>query len=885
MFRQLDVIRLRLRSLFKAKRVDDELDRELQDHLEHLTEENVARGMSPRDARYAALRAFGNVSVTKEQSRDTRGTTMIENLLRDLRYSLRGLLHSPMLLVTAAISIALGAGGNIAVFSLARELLFSVPGVRQPETLVSMQVSHGSHATYQRWRDLDESGALQRIAGYSFERQLNWFGGYAAVSVTPMIVTGNFFDVTGVPTTLGRTFSESEARAELQPRLAVITHAFWQQNLGGDSAIVGRTLLFDGEGYTVLGVLAPGLRSVAGFALSPGVYLALNRSNMPAIADTQFNVLALVGRLKPSQTLEQGRAAVDAADRRLGRIAGDSLYAGVQGFSPVGGLGSGKMVNVISLFIAMLGLVALLVLLIACANVAGLLVARAAERRRETAIRLAIGGTAWRVVVMQQTGEVFWLALIGTGGGLLLSAALMRVANSVHVPVPIPIKIHLTTDLPVLAWAVGVLILSMLFCGLLPAIGTMRRSLTSALKVEEPRYVQRKITPRVLLLASQVTFSTLLLVTSLLFVRNLTQSELTNPGFDVERTLVTQIVFPQRQSAADNLSLLQRTIQRLVVIPGVQSAAISSAIPLTSQAGPHAGRFAILGDQTERTHIEYVENRLGPGYFGTMGIRVTQGRDFLPSDRAGTPKVVIINEEFARRYFQSESPIGSRIRIVASDSADPGVEVVGVVGNSKYYTLGEDQRGALYYPVEQRSGALSLAFVIVRTAGNPDALIAPVRRAVGELDPSVAVQVEPMRSALMFALLPSRIGAVMLGSLGALGLVLAAFGLYAIVAYNVSRRIKEIAIRSALGATRGRILSLVARDVAVVVGLGVALGLGIAAIATKPLAVFLVAGLSATDPLSFLGTALLFGCVSLLAGWLPARSATRVSPSIAMRAE
>lgn len=883
MLRWLDVLRLRLRSLFKRQRVDDELDRELRFHLEQLTQENIARGMSPQDAHDAARRSFGNVSLTKEEVRDGRGVTAFENLARDLRYSLRGLLHSPMLLVTAAISIALGAGGNIAVFSLARELLFSVPDVRQPQTLVTMQVSHGSHATYQRWRDLDESGALDRIAGYSFERQLNWFSGDAAVSITPMIVTGNFFDVTGAPISLGRTFTETEARTELEPRLAVVTHAFWQQNLGQDSAVVGRQLLFDGEPYTVLGVLAPGLRSVAGFALSPGVYIAVNRSNMPEIASKEYNALALVGRLKPNQSLEQGRAAVDAADRRLGRIAGDSLYAGVQEFTRVGGLGGGKMTGAVTLFIAMLGFVALLVLLIACANVAGLLIARSTARRRETAIRLAIGGTRRRLL-QQYLTEGFWLALIGTAGGLFLSALVMRVVNGVPIPIPIPVSLHLTTDIPVLAAAAGLVVVSMLLCALLPALGATRRSVTAALKVEEPRYVHRKITPRVLLLTAQVTFSTLLLVTSLLFVRNLSRTEYTNPGFDVKRTLITQIGFPQRQSATDNLAALQRAADRLAAIPGVQSTAVTNAIPLTTQAGSHSGRSAILGDRAQEEHIEYIENRVGPGYFATIGIQVKQGREFAASDRAGAPGVVIVNEEFARQYFPGESPVGSRIRITG-DKSDPAVEIVGVVATSKYYTLGEEPRGALFYPVAQRTGALSLAFVILHTVGDPAALITPVRRAVGELDRSNAVLVEPMQSALMFALLPSRIGAVMLGSLGALGLVLAAFGLYAIVAYNVSRRIKEIAIRGALGATRARILSLVARDVAVVVGIGVALGLGIAAIATKPLAVFLVAGLSATDPLSFLGTALLFGFVSLVAGWLPARSATRVSPAVAMRAE
>ncbi len=881
--RRLDVLRLRLRSLFKRQQLEAELQRELQAHIEHLTQENIASGVSPTDARYAALRAFGNVSVTKEEVRDTRGTTTVENLLKDMRYTLRALLREPMLLLAATTSIALGAGGNIAIFSLARELLFTAPDVRDPETLVQMRVSHGSHATYQRWRDLDASGAMGRIAGFSFEDQVNWFNGDAAVSITPMVVTANFFDVTGVPFSLGRPFSEAEARAELEPRLAVLTHAFWQQNFNADSGIVGRTILFDGEPYTITGVLAPRLRSVAGFALSPTVYLSLNRSNTPAMLRADDQIVELIGRLKRNQSLQDGRKAIDAIDRRLGRLAGDTLYAGVQEFARVGALGGGKAADKVGLFFVMLVIVALLVLLIACANVAGLLVARATAKRRETAIRLAIGGTRRRLL-QQFLVEGFWLALIGTAAGLGLSTLFMGVVNRIALPVQPPIELNLTTDVPVLICAVGIVVLSMLFCSLLPALGATRRSVTPALKLEEPRHVHRKVTMRSLLLAGQVTFSTLLLVTALLFVRNLARSQLDSPGFEVDRTMSVQLGFANRQAAADNVRLLQRAIERAQAIPGVESAAYSSVIPLSMHSGSSNGGNAFIGSSTSARHIEYNRAQVGPGYFGTMGIRLVRGREFTAADRAGAQAVAIVNEEFARRYFEGQTPIGNRIR---SDAGGRGwdVEVVGVAANSKYWTLGEHQRAALYFPVDQFTGSLDLAFVVLRSRADPPTLVNTVRQTLGEIDRSVSVEVKPMRETLAFALLPSQAGAAILGSLGTLGLILAAFGLYAIVACNVSRRVSEIAIRSALGATRAKILRLVVRDVAAVVGIGLTLGLGIAMIATKPLEAFLVASLSTKDPLSFVGTALVFGLVSVLAGWLPARSATRVSPVVAMRAE
>lgn len=829
MQRWLDLVRLRLRSLFKRTQVEAELEREIQAHLDRLTQENIARGMSPKDANDAARKAFGNIDVTKEEVRDGRGVSTLENLLKDLRYSLRGLTREPMLLVAATVSIALGATGNIAIFSLARELLFAAPDVRDPQTLVKMRVSHGSHASFQRWKDLGASGAIGSIAGYTFEEQTNWFNGETTVSVTPMVVTANFFDVTGTPLSLGRSFSETEARVELEPRLAVVTHSFWKNQLKSDSSVVGRTLLFDGEPYT------------------------------------------------------EGRAAVDAADKRLGRLAGDSLYAGVQYFELVGGIVGGKAEGRITLFIVMLGAVAILVLMIACANVAGLLIARATARRRETAIRLAIGGTRRRLL-QQFLAEGFWLALIGTTAGLGLSIALMRIANGLTLPVPIPIELQLSADLPILAASIGIVILCTLFCALLAALGATRRSVTPELKLEEPKYVHRKITPRTVLLAGQVMFSTLLLVTALLFVRNLVRSKFMNPGFDIERTVVAQLGFAQRQAAADNVRLLQRAVERAQAIPGVTGAAFTQDIPLTTHAGGSNGGEHYLGTQTSRTHIEWNNTRVSSGYFETMGIRLVQGRDFSASDRAGAPLVAIINEEFVRRYFPGQAAVGNSMRFVQGDST-LHIDIVGVAENSKHWTLGENQRAAIYWPLEQRAAGMSLAFVVLRTNGDPAALINPVRQALGELDRSVSVHVEPMRNTLAFALLPSQVGAILLGSLGALGLILAAFGLYAIVAYNVSRRVKEIAIRGALGATRGRILRLVVRDVAVIVSIGLVLGLGLAAVALKPVKVFLVASLSTLDPLSFVGTAAVLGFVSALAGWLPARSATRVSPVVAMRAE
>ncbi len=868
-----------MRSLVRGRVADAELDRELRDHLERQTEENINRGMTPDEARRAALATFGGVESVREEARDARGVALIENLLRDFRYTLRALLREPMLVIAATLSIALGVGGNLAVFSLARAVAFAPPDARDPASLVNARVSHGSHVTYRRWRDIDAGGALEHFAGYSIEGEVNWLDGGAAVSIVPMLVTANFFDVTGTPVARGRPFSASEARAELDPHVVVITHEFWQSRLGGDANVVGTKLVINAEPYSVLGVLPPHLRSVAGFGVAPALYLPLNRSLGPEARDRNAPIVQLVGRLKPGQTMAEARSALDALDRRLARLDGDTLYGGVQEFAPVNTFRTGREARTIGLFIAVLGFVSLSVLLIACANVAGLLIARGTRRRQEIAVRLAIGGSRARLV-QQLMIEGLWLAVIGTAAGIGLSMVFMRVVNSLSLPIPFPIALNLAADRAVFACALGLVALTVITCALLPALQATRMTLVPALKREEPFYVVRRFTARGVLLAGQVMISTILLVTAILFVRNLVRTQVTSPGFEVNHALVAQLGFVQGQRDTNHPAFLQEATDRVRSLPGVADAAYAGSVPLTVHTGSSNGLSARIDGSAETRHVEFSKEIVGPRYFSTMGIRLLAGREFTETDAPGAPSVAIVNETFARRYLSTKNPLGQRVQF-AEDSSD--FRIVGVVANSKMRTLGEDERPAIYVPLRQSDKDLRLGFVIARTQTDPAAVTSLVRQALGALDKSVAVSVEPMASALQFALLPSQIGASVLGTLGMLGLLLAAFGLYALVSYNASRRVSEIAIRSALGASRGAILQLVMRDATLHVGIGLLLGLAVSALITSPLSAFLVAGLSTTDPLSFGGTAVVFMLVSLLASWLPARAAMRVSPVVAMR--
>jgi predicted permease len=882
MKRHLDRLWLRIRSLVAGDNVDARMKDELRVHIEEQIDDYIASGMDPREARLAAMRDFGRTDRIEEECRDTRRVALVENLLLDLRYSFRSLVAQPLLLAAAATSIAVAIGANTTIFGLATSLLMVTPTAHEPERLVHIRMRSGSHVSHGEWRDLSESGALAGLIGFNVEASINWRDGDRSVSLSPLFVTANFFDVLGVPLAKGRGFTASEAAAEKAPALAVVSHGFWTSRLSADPEVVGRSLVINGRPYTVVGVLDTGVRSIIGFGLAPEVYLPLSRDLLPDLHEPDSGAVELVGRLHDGQTFGEGRAAFETAGQRLVKDRGNTRLSAIEQFLPPASPERLGSLAVVGTFFVVLFVAVGLVLAIACANVAGLLLARATVRTREMAVRVALGASRRRLV-QQLLTEGFWIAIAGTAGGLVLMQVFQALLSRLSLPLPLPLELRIAFDARLFGYVVGLTLLTTLMSALAPALQATRRSQWPALRQGHGRSLGNGRL-RSALVVGQLAVALVLLVTASIFVRNLTLAQYLNPGFDTTDSFVGLIGFVEgRHDDAGRVGWLEAASARLRELPGVRAAGYAHGAPLTIRSGMSTGTDIAIEGRDGMVHAEFEDNFVGPGYFEALGIRLVKGRPIRVEDRAGAPTAIVINEEFARRYLGGLEPIGRRVHLPGANETYPA-EIVGVVVNSKHRSLGEDQKAAIYEAYAQRSRRQRVAHLFVRAEPgvplSPRALAASIQR----LDPFASVEVQPMRDSLAFAFLPSRVGAAVLGTLGLLGLVLAMGGLFAVVSYSVSRRTSEIGIRMALGASGSRVLRLVLGDALTLTALGVALGLAAAWFVTRPLAMFLVVGTSG-DPLAFMLAAVVLILVSAVAAWGPARRAVRIDPVSALRCE
>lgn len=834
----------RISYLLRRGRFDNELDAELQFHIETRADELQARGIDRKAAVAQARREFGSATRTQEETRSAWQFRRLEDLASDLRYAARGFRRNPAFAATAIACLALAIGANTTIFSVSTEVLFAEPSVRDGEAMVALRVGHGSHAEMPTWRYLRDSHMFDGIAGENEESETNWRRGDVTERLHAVRVTDNFFDVTGFPVAIGRAPGAGERDT------AVISYGLWQRRFNGEPAAIGAGMLLDNQPYTVVGVLPRNHRTVTGFGFSPDIYV-------PVVNETTR--VALFARLPENMP----RAAVYPRLREVLSQLNPKLAEGIE-ITPVAGIErviSGKAM-VVAAFFAMLMTVAGLVLLIACANVASMLLARASSRSQEISIRLSIGAGRGRVV-RQLLAESLLLAVCGTVAGLLLNLTLTGIISRIRLPLPIPIQYTIEPDWRLLTYSAALAVMTCLAAGLVPAFRATRSTITP-----QARQVGRGSALRNTLVGMQVAVSVVLLCAGLLFLRNLVLASTTSPGFDIEHTVWGRLT-PMPGAKSGNLA--DDGLARLRAMPGVDSAAIVQVVPFNDNITNGA---LVRTDRGESIQVQFQMNYVGPDYFRVMQIGILAGREFAPQDR----DAVIINEALARRLFGGVDALG---RTLTWDAGT--VTVVGVAKNSKYFTLGENNKPAYYAPWVPNRGGRNAVNFMVRAAGRPDPLVPAITRLLGEVDRTATVEVKPMAKAMVFAMLPSQVGAVVLGSVGLLGLTLAAIGLYGALLYSVSRRLPEIGVRMALGASPASVLRLVVRQSAWLAGVGAAIGLAIAIFAVRPLAFFLLPEVSTGDPATFAIVAGAMFLVAVAATIGPALRALRVDPVVALR--
>jgi predicted permease len=815
-------------------------------------------------------------------------------LLQDLRHAVRLLAKSPGFTAMAVLTLSLGIGANTAIFSAVNEaLLRPRPGIGHPERLVDIGRTDDGHGfdnmSYPNFRDYRErTQSLSGAAGLMLEpRALSMGSRDGAERIYANLVSGNYFDVLEVKPFLGRFFLPEEDRTPGTHPVAVLSHGFWKERFQSDRDIVGREIRLNGIGYLVAGVAPPEFRGTNPLAVDAWIpmMMASHALTEPDLLECRrCSFMIAIGRLKPGLSVGQARSEAEVISAGLLRqYPQDNRGRGLT-VTP-SRLFPGELTTMVSAFLALLMAIVGLVLIIASVNVAGMMLVRAAARRREIAVRLALG--ARRSDISRQfIAEGVLVFLAGAMPGLFV-AIWMRNALLALLPVlPLPVAVDLSLDWRVLLYSLSITLLAGMSASLAPALQSSRPDVLDALKDDSSSSGFRRLRLRTALVVGQVALSLVLLICAGLFLRALHRATQVDPGFDMNGLhALSMDLSLAGLKEANGTDFANRFLERVRVLPGVDSASWAWSVPLDG-GGRGLGGLQIPGRETpdERGSWDADWSVVTPGYFRTMGIPLLRGRDFSEQDRGSGRQVAIINETAARAFWPDQDAVGKLARY--GDPSDPAsmqtIEVIGVARDQKYRSLGDQPRNFVFLPLRQRYiGNLAL---MVRTP-NPAAAIPSIRAALREMNPNLPIlNVMSIREYAALSTFPQRLASWVSGSLGALGLLLVGLGVYGVTAFSVARRTREIGIRVALGAGRRDVLRMVFGQGLRLAGLGVAIGLVLAAAAAQLLASLLY-GLSPLDPLTFGSVAAAVLSVSALATWLPARRATAVDPLSALRQE
>jgi predicted permease len=815
-------------------------------------------------------------------------------MLHDIKYAARLLVKSPGFTAVAVLSLALGIGANTAIFSLVNAVLLRPIPVQEADRLATVFMTDTrnpgnlplSHLNYKDLRSQNQ--VFTDMAAFTFS-QVNWSNGNASEQVLLQVAAGSYFTVLGTQPAIGRGFAAEE---DVKPTpVIVLSHGFWERSLGRDPSIVGRTLTLNRTPFTVIGIMPDGFT---------GTFLGGNPAgwvpmSMHDVVQPNFDwyeqrrglFLFAFGRLRPGVSVEQAGANLRTIFAQLeqaypvdnkGRSA--SAVSLLEARLNPGGQGGGQIVQLSVLLMTVVGIV----LLIACANIANLLLARATRRRKEIAVRLALGAERLRLI-RQLLTESLLLAFIGAVLGIGLAYGLLNVLVGADLQLPVPLE-EMTIDTRVLGYTALLTILTGILFGLAPALQASRPDVVPVLKNETvPAGASRTglrsfFSLRQVLVVSQVALSLISLVAAGLFLRSLKHAQGIDTGFETRGVLVMNVNLGREGYTPERGQLFyQHAVERLAGLPGVQRASVAQNAPLAG--GFLRSVFPEGADTTTRDRVLVQVNSVSPGYLDTLGIPLLRGRDFLDSDTTGAPLVVVVNETMAQRFWPGEEAIGKRFKFFGDNDY---TTVIGIAKNAKYNGVAEDPTPFIYQPVRQNY--TPNATLHIRAAGNAGGLGGAVRAAVLEIDPTLSVfNIRTLEEQVSNSLAGLRLNVIMLTTFGLLALLLASIGLYGVASYAVTQRTREIGVRMALGASASSVLRLVLGRGLTLVGIGVALGLALALVGSRFISPDVLPNVSVRDPLTFTATAVLLTAVALLANYLPARRATRIDPLIALRSE
>jgi predicted permease len=876
----------RIRNLFNGRSAEPELAREIDSHLALLEEEFERRGLPPQEAQMAARRAYGGVEQAKELHREARSFVWIEQWFKDLRYGARNLLRTPVFTLVAVVTLALGIGANTAIFSVVNAVLLRPLAYKDPDRLVTLLHIFSNPvavANYIDWRDQSRSFEAMGAAEYWSP---NLTGSDPAEHLLGLRMTQNLLPMLGVEPQLGRVFAPGEDQAGAEHEV-VLSHRLWQRRFSSDPSILGKSIVLDGQGYTVIGVMPIEFKFAPFWAVHAELWVPLAFGDR--VHNRGGNSLRVFARLKAGVALPQARAEVATITARL-----EKQYPGTNRDVFVTPLKENVVGKVETPLLVLLGAVGF-VLLIACANVAHMLLARTSDRQKEIAVRTALGAGRWRVM-RQFLTENLLLAAMGAAAGLLLAIGGTR-ALEVLSPAKLPRVDMVTIDTPVVLFLLGVTVLTALAFGLAPAWHAAIGNLSGALKEGGRGGTDgiRRNRLRSFLVASEFALAFMLLIGAGLMIRSFFALESLDPGFNPHNVLSMVVsVAGSNEADPERRTLFYRQLlDRVRALPGVASAGGINHLPLYGDIWGWS--FNIEGRPKPRPGESpgAVYRIVMPGYFETMRLPVLRGRAMTDRDDARAPGVVLINERAAKQYWPGEDPIGKRISFEADQYKLPiWLTVIGVVKNAKQSDWADDIDPEAYLAALQNEGFLGagsshVAYLtlVVRTSGDPAAMAPTVKKTVWSFDHNLPISdVLTMDRVVADANAEPRFEMLLLGIFAAIALLLAAVGIYGVMSYSVSRRTHEIGIRISLGASRADVLQMVVRQGMVQALAGTAAGVTGALLLSRLMAGMLY-GVRPTDPVTFADVGILLGLAALAATCVPARNATRIDPMAALRHE